>query len=88
MKWILLWVILLGSFVLASANEENISKKEERTQEAIKKALEDEAKYAREKRFYDMHSYDFKGSEVNEESVKTLKKIEPMYDFNMDHVYD
>lgn len=88
MKKIVLILMVFSSFMFASSNETTLSDKEARTKEAIKKALEDEEKFARERRFYDSNSYDFKGSEVNEDSLKDLKKIKPMYDFDMNNVYD
>jgi uncharacterized membrane protein YgaE (UPF0421/DUF939 family) len=53
----------------------------------IQKELENEQKYANEQTFYTEENYDFKGSEVNEESLKHLKAIE-VEEFDMDHVYD
>jgi len=82
MKKILVCVILLSSFLFASDVD---LEKEKRTKAAIAKAIEKEN--AREKVFYDYESYDFKDSEVNEESLKTLKAKE-VDDLDMDDVYD
>jgi hypothetical protein len=84
MKKILVCVILLSSFLFASDVD---LEKEKRTKAAIEKAIEKEKLYAREKVFYDENSYDFKDSEVNEESLKTLKAKE-VDDLDMDDVYD
>lgn len=84
MKKILVCVILLSSFLFASDVD---LEKEKRTKAAIEKAIEKEKLYAREKVFYDYESYDFKDSEVNEESLKTLKAKE-VDDLDMDDVYD
>jgi hypothetical protein len=53
----------------------------------VKKAMEDEKKYAQEQKFYNAQEYDFSGAEVNLESVKHLKELE-MDDLDMDSVYD
>jgi hypothetical protein len=50
--------------------------------------MKQEEKYAKEQKFYQYDEYDFKASEVNQESVKKLKVMEPEYDFDMNSVYD
>lgn len=71
--------------------EKELSKAEKakkiRTEKAIQEALEKEKKYAREQDFYDKNSYDFESRKVNEESLKSIPKLEPD-DLDMDHVYD
>ena len=47
-----------------------------------------EKKYAKEQTFYSEENYDFKGAEVNPESLKNIKEVQPQYDFDMDDVYD
>ena len=49
--------------------------------------MEREKKYAKEQTFYNSNNYDFKGAEVEEESLKNIKAIE-VEDFDMDSVYD
>ncbi len=78
---IILSVFLLTSLVYAS-NQKKIHDKN------IQAQLEKEKKYAKEQRFYSEKEYDFSSAEVNPESVKNLKEIEPLYDFDMDDVYD
>ena len=84
MRKILLSILLLSSFLFASDVD---LEKEKRTKAAIEKAIEKEKLYAKEKMFYDYDSYDFKDSEVNEESLETLKAKE-VDDLDMDDVYD
>lgn len=84
MKLFLAILITFSSFLLAS----DIDKQRKlRTEKHIKKVMEDEAKYAREQAFYTADDYDFKGSEVNEESLEVIKAPE-VDDLDMDHVYD
>jgi len=78
----LLALMILFSVVLFGA-ENNETKKN--IQEQMKK----EQKYAEEQKFYRADEYDFKGAEVNEESLKNIPD-QPEYndDFDMDHTYD
>ena len=83
MKKILI-AIMINIFLITFAEAESNSSKE-----ALKKAMEDEKKYAQEQRFYAADEYDFKGSEVDPKSLKKIKVPEPDYDFDMDEgVYD
>lgn len=78
----LLALMVLFSVLLLGV-EDNETKKN--IQEQMKK----EQKYAQEQKFYRADEYDFKGAEVNEESLKNIPD-QPEYndDFDMDHVYD
>jgi carbohydrate-binding DOMON domain-containing protein len=62
-----------------------ISKKED---EALKKQMEREKKYAREQVFYQGSEYDLSSFEVDKSSLDKIPLIEPDYDFDMDDVYD
>ena len=42
----------------------------------LQKAMEQEKKFAKEQTFYNAETYDFKGSEINKDSVKKLEVIE------------
>ncbi len=82
MKTFLLLLFIFSNAVIAST-------KEDTTKKALKKAMEDEKKYAKEQRFYAADEYDFKGSEVDPKSLDKIKVPEPDYDFDMDEgVYD
>ncbi len=59
----------------------NVSKA--RTEAQIKKQMEKEKKFAKEQKFYQADEYDFKGVQVDQQSVKNIKAIEPEYDFDM-----
>jgi len=43
----------------------------------LQKAIELEKKYAKEQKFYDAKTYDFKGAEVNKNSLANVPLIEP-----------
>jgi len=58
------------------------------TEEALKKAIEDEKRFANEQKFYQGSEYDLKSKEINEDSLKNIEIIEPENDFDMDDVYD
>jgi 1-aminocyclopropane-1-carboxylate deaminase/D-cysteine desulfhydrase-like pyridoxal-dependent ACC family enzyme len=64
------------------------SKEKKILEEHIKIQQEKEKKYAKEQTFYNEENYDFRGAEVNPESVKSLKELQPQYDLDMDDVYD
>lgn len=84
MRLILALLVMFSSSVFALDTEKE---RKLRTEKQIKKVIEDEAKYAREQVFYTDDNYDFKGSEVNDDSLKTIK-VPPVDDLDMDHVYD
>jgi len=79
---LILTVTLLTSIVGASS-----TKKDKIAQESLKQQMKKEQKYAKEQTFYTEDNYDFKGAEVNPESVKMIKPLE-VNDMDMDDVYD
>ncbi len=84
MKIIFIITIMLSSLLLASQSDK---KKESRVDAQIKKEMEKEKKYAKEQTFYNSKNYDFKGAEVNKDSLDSVPEI-PVDDFNIDSVYD
>ncbi len=82
-------ILLLGVslFLIASDKNSSESAKKARLEQQIKKEMQKEKKYAKEQIFYKMDNYDFKGSEVNPATVDSVPEIEDD-DFNMDSVYD
>ena len=88
MKYILIFIIIFNSLLMASSSKESEKEKKTRIEKQIKKEMENEKKYAREQTFYSEDNYDFKGAEVNKDSLDTVPKLEPQYDFDMDSVYD
>ena len=88
MKYILTFIIIFNSLVMASSSAKSEKEKKIRIEKQIKKEMETEKKYAKEQTFYSEENYDFKGAEVNKDSLDSVPKLEPQYDFDMDSVYD
>lgn len=79
----MLFVILTVLVPSLSTADSNSTKK------ALKKAMQQEKKFAEEQKFYTVDEYDFKGAEVDPKSLDGIKALEPDYDFDMDEgVYD
>ena len=47
------------------------------SEQELQKAIALEKKYAKEQKFYDAKTYDFKGAEINKKSLKHIEVIEP-----------
>ena len=65
-------MILLTPFLLLSAAETNSTIIEAELQKAIAR----EKKFAKEQKFYDAKTYDFKGAEINKASLDNVPLIE------------
>ena len=70
------------------ASNSSDSAKKKRMEKQIQIEMEKEKKYAKEQMFYQGHNYDFKGAEVNPDSLESVPHIEVQDDFDMDSVYD
>jgi len=88
MRYILTFIIIFNSLLMSSGNDKSEKERKSRAEKQLKKEMENEKKYARERTFYSEDNYDFKGAEVNKDSLDTVPKLEPQYDFDMDSVYD
>ena len=88
MKYFLIFVIIFNSLLMAEGNAKSDKERKSRIEKQIKKEMETEKKYAKEQTFYSAENYDFKGAEVNEDSLDSVPNLEPQYDFDMDSVYD
>ena len=88
MKYFLIFVIIFNSLLMAESNAKSDKERKSRIEKQIKKEMETEKKYAKEQTFYSAENYDFKGAEVNEDSLDSVPNLEPQYDFDMDSVYD
>jgi len=86
MKKIIIFTMILNSLLLAS-NIDSEKVKKDRAEKQLKIEMEKEKKYSIEQTFYNEDNYDFKGAEVNPDTVNSIKCIE-VDDFNMDSVYD
>ncbi len=73
---------------MASSSAKSDKERKSRVEKQIQKEMENEKKYAKEQTFYSEKNYDFKGAEVNPDSLDSVPKLEPQYDFDMDSVYD
>ena len=69
--------ILMLSTMLFAENNNSKNDKKSILDKHIQKEMENEKKYANEQKFYNAEEYDFKGAEVNEESLKSINVIEP-----------
>jgi len=85
MKIILTFIIVFNSLLLAADSQS--AEKKKRIEKQIQKEMEKEKKYAREQTFYNQDNYDYKGAEVNPDSLDSVPEIE-VDDFNIDSVYD
>ncbi|MEA1913873.1 MAG: hypothetical protein U9N30_01020 [Campylobacterota bacterium] len=85
MKKNLLLTLALSSLLFASNTVDD--KKEDRIKKQIIIEMEKEKKYAKEQTFYSAENYDFKGSQVNPDSLSSVPHIE-VDDLDMDSVYD
>ena len=82
----LLLLAFLGTALGVAAQKENNStaSKQILIQKALKKAMEKEKKYAKEQRFYGADEYDFKGAQVDPETLKSIEAVEPDYNHTDD----
>ena len=81
-RWIPLF--LCCAFMTLYSGENNSSNENNKTKEAIKKAMELEKKYAKEQRFYQGSEYNLESKELDPDTLKKIPAIEPDYDFDMD----
>ena len=87
MKIILAFLIMFSSMLQADAQTKKEKEKKDRAQKHVEAQMKKEQKYSREQIFYQAHNYDFKGAEVNPDSIDSVPEI-PVDDFDMDNVYD
>ena len=87
MKIFLTLLFLLNTVLFASNSSQIEKEKKQRIEKQILSEIEKEKKYSREQIFYNKDNYDFKGSEVNPDSIDSVPDIE-VDDFDMDSVYD
>ena len=87
MKKVLTFIILLNTLLIASADDKSDAKQKERIEKQIKIEMKKEQKYSKEQTFYTEENYDFKGAEVNPDSLDSVPEIE-VDEFNIDSVYD
>ena len=81
-------MIILNSLLMATESAKSDKERKARAEKQLKKEMENEKKYAKEQTFYSEENYDFKGAEVNQDSLDSIPDLEPQYDFDMESVYD
>jgi|GEM_PF-534267 len=76
----LILVIFLSLFSLAAGETNSSDAKNEENSSIIdqelQKAIEQEKKFAKEQTFYNAETYDFKGAEINKDSLENVPLIE------------
>ena len=87
MKYFLMFILTFNVLLSASTNKSNEDARKTRIEKQIKKEIEKEKRHAIEQTFYQNKNYDFKGAEVNPDSLDSIPEIE-VDDFDMDSVYD
>ena len=75
---------VLSMTASATADKNNTTHKEKIIQKQIEKQMAREKKYAKEQRFYQGDEYDFKSKEIDPETLKDIKPIEPDYEHTND----
>jgi len=88
MNKILIFVLMVNSLLMASNDQSNHDERKSRVEKQIEIEMEKEKKYSIEQTFYTEENYDFKGAEVNPDSLLSIPTLEPQDDFDMDSVYD
>jgi hypothetical protein len=86
MKKILFFMII--SQLILSADSQTQTTQKEREAKQLKIDMEKEKKFAKEQVFYMGEDYNLKGAEVNPDSLKNIKELENLDDFDMNDVYD
>jgi len=88
MNKILIFALMVNSLLMASDDQSNHDERKSRVEKQIEIEMEKEKKYSIEQTFYTEENYDFKGAEVNPDSLLSIPVLEPQDDFDMDSVYD
>ena len=74
----------LSITAFAAADQNQSTHQKEIIQKQIEKQMAREKKYAKEQRFYQGDEYDFKSKEIDPETLKDIKPIEPDYEHTND----
>jgi len=89
MKLILIITFLITTSLYAenntTKNDTNNSKK--LLEKNLKKQMELEKKYKEEQKFYMGKDYDLKSKEIDQDTLKGIKSIEPDYDFDITNIF-
>jgi len=89
MKFIFIITFFIISTLYAENNttkgDSNNSKK--LLEKNLKKQMELEKKYKKEQKFYMGKDYDLKSKEIDPDSLKGIKPVEPDYDFDITNIF-
>ena len=81
----LFFMLAVLSISASATVDKNVTvHKEEIIQKQIAKQMAREKKYAKEQRFYQGDEYDLKSKEIDPETLKDIKPIEPDYEHTND----
>ena len=83
MKEILIFIAIGSSILFAESNDTNRSQDKSKINAEIKKQIEKEKKYAKEKTFYQGKDYDLKSYEIDPDSLPDVPSLEPDDEFDM-----
>ena len=86
-KRTLAFVLIFNSLLLASGDTKEEIEKRQRHERNLRAQIQEEEKFAKEQTFYQAENYNFKGSEVNQDSLDSIPDIE-VDPFDMTNVYD
>jgi len=75
--------ILTLLFVSLFFNTSLLAKDDNKSKDAIQKAIEKEKKFAKEQKFYQGDEYDLKSEEIDPSMIDAIPSIEPENDFDM-----
>jgi len=76
-RMILIAILMLSTSLYAEENKTvRVDANNSIINQELQKAMEMEKKFAKEQTFYNADNYDFKGSEVNKDSLKNIPIIE------------
>lgn len=88
MKNVVISTLILGSLLVASSTNKSDTEKKFRAAKQLKIEMEKEKQHAQTGTFHQSSSYDFKGAQVNPDSLDSVPELQPQDDFDMDSVYD
>ncbi len=92
MKSVFFIISLLCLSLIADSNTTNDHNRSDHNrskslEKNLKKQMELEKKYKEEQKFYMGKDYDLKSKEIDPDSLKDIKPIEPEYDFDITNIF-
>ena len=89
MKFIIIITFLITTALCAENNttKEDNNNSKKLLEKNLKKQIELEKKYKEEQKFYMGKDYDLKSKEIDTDTLKGIKSIEPDYDFDITNIF-